>query len=83
MRSTVNPSTRTSGTAAYTRSSMRPAAASTSEYPARLSTTPPKSDLCSTSGDRIFSTTNPPRVTASRPASPGLRATRGVITGMP
>ena len=51
---TVNPSIFAEGRRAATRARMAVAAATTSASPFRSRTTPPTSDLCEMSGDRIF-----------------------------
>ena len=79
----MNPLTRAAGCFAFMRSIMATAAASTAVGDARPRTTPPTSDLCVISGDRIFSTTGAFMRSARWRASVGVAAMTSLTAGTP
>ena len=80
---TVKPSTRALGWLLPTRTSMACAAARTSPSSFRFSTTPPTSDLCEMSSERILSTTGKPmRAASAAAASASAGTVRVATTGM-
>ncbi len=83
MGCTVKPETRASGLSSDTRARISSAASRTASGVARSRRTPPTSDLCVMSGDRILSATGPPSASAARAASSGVAAPRLSMTGMP
>ena len=83
MACTLKPSSRACGWLLPMRASMALAAARTSSASCRLSTTPPTSDLCEMSSDRILMTTGKPMRAASAAAASGSAGVvRVVTTGM-
>ena len=80
---TMKPSSFASGRSARSRSAMRSAASRTLAASARSSATPPTSDLCVTSGERILSAAGKPSSAAMRAASSGSRAMRVATIGIP
>ena len=80
MRCTVKPSSRALGNFLRTRASTSSTAVRTSSSLCRFSTTPPTSDLCEMSSDRIFSTTGKPMRAASAAAASASAGTVLVAT---
>ena len=79
----MKPSSRASGFSSARRRFIRSVAARTASGVSRSSVTPPTSDFCTTSGDRILTATGKPISLAIATASSGVAAARVGTVGMP